>query len=434
MGLGLSSAVAGFGQTAGPAAEPDPDITLRIQEINLELAPRRTVRTVAYNGQVPGPLLRVPEGKPITVEIWNDTRREEMLHWHGLHIPSDVDGSYEEGTPPIPARGHRRYEFTPRPAGTRWYHSNVPSGRNLQTGTYTGQFGLLVVEPPNEPGRYDLEAPILLHEWDPSFAREGPHDIEFKLFSINGHMLGAGEPIRVRPSQRILFRVVNASATLHHRLALAGHSFHVLALDGNPLPRPTIVRVLELGPGERADAIVEMNNPGVWILGELHDGQRNGGMGVVIEYRDMPGPPRWLPPAPVAWDYSLFGGRGSAAEPDGRFPLVIRQPESSTRWTINGQSFPDTAPLMVESNRHYRLAFDNQSAEPHPMHLHRHTFEITRFDQKPMAGVFKDVVVVPAWRQVEVDFVADNPGPTLLHCHQQFHMDSGFMVMMEYAS
>jgi FtsP/CotA-like multicopper oxidase with cupredoxin domain len=226
---------------------------------------------------------------------------------------------------------------------------------------------------------------------------------------------------------------LNASATLHHRLALPGHTFNVIALDGNALPDGRTVPVLDLSPGERVDAIVEMNQPGVWILGEMRDRQRDAGMGIVVEYAGEPGPPRWVAPAPFEWDYSIFGGRATAPEPDGRIALVIRQPAGSHRWTINGKSFPNTAPLMVSAGRRYRLVFDNQSAEAHPVHLHRHTFEITRFVQKPTSGVFKDVVVVPAWRKVEVDVLAANPGPTLFHCHQQFHMDSGFMAMMQYA-
>jgi FtsP/CotA-like multicopper oxidase with cupredoxin domain len=289
---------------------------------------------------------------------------------------------------------------------------------------------MFVVEPRNDPGRYDLEVPILLHEWDGYFAEQG--DVDFRLLSVNGKMLGAGEPVRVRRSQRVLFRILNASATLHHRLALPGHTFNVIALDGNALPEGRTVPVVDLDPGERVDAIVEMNQPGVWILGEARDRQRDAGMGIVVEYAGEPGPPRWLAPAPFEWDYSIFGGRATAPEPDGRIPLVIRQPPGSHRWTINGKSFPNTAPMMVSAGRRYRLVFDNQSAEAHPVHLHRHTFEITRFVQKPTSGVFKDVVVVPAWKQVEVDVVAANPGPTLFHCHQQFHMDSGFMAMMQY--
>jgi FtsP/CotA-like multicopper oxidase with cupredoxin domain len=246
-------------------------------------------------------------------------------------------------------------------------------------------------------------------------------------------MLGANEPIRVQNSQRVLFRIVNASATLPHRLALPGHQFQVRALDGNAVSRPQTVPVIDIAPGERVDAIVEMNSPGVWILGETRDNQRNGGMGIVVEYRNAEGPGRWLLPPPFQWDYTAFGGSATALEPDGRIPLVFQQRRGSHDYTINGKSFPHTVPLMVEANRRVRMLFDNQSAEAHPVHLHRHTFEITRFDQTPTSGVLKDVVMVPAWREVEVDLVADQPGPSLLHCHQQFHMDSGFKVLMHYS-
>jgi FtsP/CotA-like multicopper oxidase with cupredoxin domain len=64
------------------------DVTLRIAPYTLELKPGRTVKTIAYNGQVPGPALRVRQGRPITVDIWNDTDEEDIVHWHGLHIPS----------------------------------------------------------------------------------------------------------------------------------------------------------------------------------------------------------------------------------------------------------------------------------------------------------------------------------------------------------
>ena len=199
------------------------DITLRIGELALELKPGRTVKTLAYNGRVPGPLLRARQGRPLTVDIWNDTKDEDIVHWHGFHIPSEVDGAYEEGTPGVPPNGgRRRYSFTPDPAGTRWYHSHNTAGRNLKKSTYTGQFGMFVVETGDDPGSYDLEVPILLHEWDPRFTTQGAMDVTFRYFSINGKMLGGGEPVRVRQHQRVLFRIVNASATLHHKLALPG--------------------------------------------------------------------------------------------------------------------------------------------------------------------------------------------------------------------
>jgi len=420
------------GPDARQALDGPADVTLRIGEIALDLAPGRSVRTLAYNGIVPGPTIRVKRGRPLTVDVWNDAREADIVHWHGLHIPSEVDGAYEEGTPGVPPRGRRRYVFTPEPAGTRWYHSHEPAGRNLRKGTYSGQFGLFVVEDTNEPGAYDQDVAIVLHEWDPHFTSV-PVDVDFRLFSINGRMLGAGEPIRVRPSERVLFRIVNASATLHHRLALPGHLFRVIALDGNVVPSPRDVPIIDVGPGERVDAIVVMSRPGVWVFGELRQAQRTAGMGIVVEYADRRGAAVWEPPPPFVWDYTAFGNRAPAPEPDGRVPLVFTAVGDGHHWAINGKSFPHTDPIVVRANKRYRWTFDNQSADAHPVHLHRHRFELVRFDAQPTSGVWKDVIVVPAWKQVEVDVPATQPGLTLFHCHQQFHMDMGFMALMKYA-
>jgi FtsP/CotA-like multicopper oxidase with cupredoxin domain len=409
------------------------DISLRISEITLDLGFRRSVRTIAYNGQVPGPALRARVGRPLTVDVWNDTRDEDIVHWHGFHVPPDVDGAYEEGTPGVPPRGGRqRYVFTPQPAGTHWYHSHNAAGRNLKRSTYTGQFGLFVLEDGAESGAYDIEVPLLFHEWEPRLTSRGPVEIEFRYFSINGKMLGAGEPIRVKEGQRVLFRLVNASATLTHRLALPGHRFLVMALDGHPVPNPRSVATVELAPGERIDALVEMTRPGVWICGAVYSAWREAGMGVVVEYAGQPGPPRWEPPSPAAWDYTMFGAATTPPEPSARESLVFRPTRDGHHWTINGKSYPETAPLLVRPGLRHRWILDNQSAEHHPVHLHRHRFEIIRFDGKPTAGVWKDVVVVPAWKQVEIDVLANQPGLALFHCHQQFHMDHGFMAMLQY--
>lgn len=409
------------------------DLTLRIGQLRHEIGPRRVVTTLAYNGQVPGPLVRVPRGRPLTVDVFNDTRVEDIVHWHGLHIPPEVDGVYEQGTPGVPPLGRRRYVFTPGPAGTRWYHSHGAAGRDLTKATYSGQFGVMIVDDGSDAGAYDQDVAIVLHEWEPFLRRRGPLDVEFKAYSINGRMLGAGEPVRVTAGSRVLFRLVNASATLTHRLALPGHAFHVVALDGNPVPRPAPVPVVELAPGERVDALVDMQRPGTWILGAVREADRALGLGIVVEYAGAAGPPRWDAPVLRPWDYTLFGGEVPAAtEPDGRLTLAFRATGDGHHWTINGKSYPKTDDLVVAAGRRYRWTLDNQSADPHPVHLHRHTFELVRFDGRPTSGVRKDVVIVPAWKQVEIDVTADQPGLALFHCHQQFHMDNGFMAMMRY--
>jgi FtsP/CotA-like multicopper oxidase with cupredoxin domain len=414
---------------AGPA-----DITLRISEMTLELGPRRRVKTLAYNGEIPGPLLRVREGRPLSVDVWNDTKDEEFVHWHGLLIPSEVDGAREEGTPPVPPRGGRqRYVFTPNPSGTRWYHSHGMAGRRLDRTTYTGQFGLLVVESGREAGAYDLDVPIVLHEWDARLTQEGVLDVDYRYQSINGRMLGAGEPVRVRRGQRVLFRILNASATLTHQLALPGHLFHVTALDGYPVPNPKSVPIVEVAPGERVDAIVTMDRPGVWIFGDLESAQRAAGMGIVVEYAGESGAPRWLPVPPIRWDYKAFADTHEPHEPDGRLTLVFRAMADGHHWTINGRSHPRTDDIIVDVNRRYRWLLDNQSAHPHPIHLHRHAFDLVQYAGARCSGIRKDVIVVPAWRQVEIDVAATQPGPSLFHCHQQLHMDMGFMTLMRYS-
>ena len=222
----------------------------------MELAPDRILSTTTYNGQFPGPLLRFKEGRQVVVDIHNDTDTPEQLHWHGQIVPVDVDGASEEGTPFVPAHGMRRIAFTPGPAGLRFYHTHLTPGADLSGGQYGGQVGTVYIEPRNEPGRHDREVFLMLKEFQPAFSRGGdmamdflaparrvkaleeagelamraslargvPHGFEvgYSLFSINGRMLGHGDPIRVKAGERVLFHVVNGSATEIRSLALPG--------------------------------------------------------------------------------------------------------------------------------------------------------------------------------------------------------------------
>ena len=431
----------GAAVTRALAQDAKPDFTLRIAPVELEIARGKTIKTIGYNGSSPGPVLRVPERKSVTIEVHNESSNAELVHWHGLMIPSNVDGAMEEGTPMIPAHGSARYTFEAYPAGTRWYHSHAMAGRDLRRGTYSGQFGAMYIEPKHEPGEFDAEIFLTLHGWDPFLSTMGDEDggleVAYQRHSINSHSLGFGEPIRVREGQRVMFRIVNASATLLHRLALPGHKFRVLALDGNRVPTPREVDVLEMGPAERIDAVVEMRQPGVWILGEPDDHIRGTGLGIVVEYANRQGVGQWVKPAAANWDYAIFSGSKDEARASAEaVPLVFKQKFAGSRWvdrwTINGKEYPKTDPIRVSAGKRYRLVFDNQSDEAHPVHLHRHSFEIVKFAGREISGVMKDVVMVPRRKQVEAEFLADNPGPTLFHCHQQMHMDNGFMCMVEY--
>ncbi len=475
-GCFLSPAISGLRTSSSTPPAEAADYTLHIKASPIEIAPKRILSTVTYNGEFPGPLLRFKEGSPTIVDVFNDTDTPEQLHWHGQRVSTDVDGAAEEGTPFIPAHGMRRLSFTPNPSGLRFYHTHNRAGADLAAGQYSGQVGAVYIDPKEEPGRFDQEVFLVLKEFEPTLSRGGdmaqdflfpstrvksleeagessrkaslakdmPHGYEvgYASFTINGRMLGHGEPIRVKQGQRVLFHILNGSATEIRSLALPGHSFQVLALDGNPVPNPVRVPVLWLGTAERISAIVEMNHPGVWILGDLADDDRKHGMGIVVEYSGRTGKPVWVAPPVFKWNYARFAKPAAVpASPDETFEMTFTKDnaaeEGFNRWSINGVAFPMTqqvvpAAFHLKQGKRYRLRMRNASDDIHPIHLHRHSFELTSLAGKPTAGIFKDVVMLGGYQEAEIDFVADNPGLTLFHCHQQLHMDFGFMTLFDY--
>ena len=424
--------------------ESKADYTLRIAASPIEIAHNRIVSGITYNGQFPGPLLRVKEGQQVVVDVFNDTDTPEQLHWHGQFVPTDVDGAAEEGTPYIAAHGMRRIAFTPRPSGFRFCHTHNRAGADLHAGQYSGQVGPVYVDPKRERGHYDKEFFLVLKEFEPSFSQGGdmaqdflapiakvkelekagessmkaslakgmPHGYEvgYRYFTINGRMLGHGEPVRVKEEERVLFHVLNGSATEIRSLALPGHSFKVVALDGNPVPTAAEVPVLWLGTAERISAIVEMNHPGSWIMGDLADDDRGHGMGIVIEYAGYRGKPVWTPPKPFHWNYTRFAKAGASAfTPDETFDMTFAKEnaaeEGFNQWTINGARYPMAQGIVPASfhlklGKRYRLRMHNASDDIHPIHLHRHNFELTKLAGVQTAGVMKDVVMVGRYQEV----------------------------------
>ena len=419
------------------------DHTIRIAPVSYEIAPGKTIKTVGYNGKVPGPLLRMKEGKPVTIDIFNDTDTPELVHWHGMFVSAKADGAEEEGSPFVPPHGHLRVQFTPKPAGTRWYHTHAMAMDDVSKGAYSGQFGFLYVEPKSEPGNYDQEIFLASRHWEPKVIHRGDPNNDWNLdyasATLADRALGAGEPIRVKKGQRVLFRLLNADATRDLNLALPGHKFKVIALDGNPVPNPAEVEVLQLVVAERVDAIVEMNNPGVWILGAPRDPDRMIGMGVVIEYENEKGAPQWKTPPNTPWDYAIFGNPAPAnpAPVEGNFDLTFHMmPDEGkpfNKWMINDKVWPNVDPLMVKAGKRYRLTMHSGHEDSHPLHICIGTSsEIVKVGDKATSGIFKDTVRVQRDNLTVVEFVADNPGPSLLHCHMQQHMDYGFKTIVRY--
>ena len=425
-----------------------PDFTLDIAPYLLEASPKHRFQTIAYNGQIPGPLLRMKQGRKIAIDVHNHSADAEIVHFHGLFLPPEIDGAMEEGTPMIPPGASARITFAPDPAGFRWFHTHTFAGNDLRKGQYGGQHGFLLIEPSqssDDPGAYDREVLLALHDWGGREMSSGDGSAMpvYDVSTINGKMLGFGEPVHVKQGERVMMHVLNSSPTEVHWIALAGHSFQVVALDGNAVPQPRTVEMLRLAPAERVSAVVAMNAPGVWVLGEVRRHVQAAGMGIVFEYANAPGAPRWIQPLDLVWDYGQFAEREQFAAKADAFGGVIDIPltfdskfeghGNEEIWRINGKSYPDTDSPVLQAGKRYRLVMKNLSLDDHPIHLHRHTFEVTRAGGATMRGLMKDVLLIPAQKTSEVDFTANHPGNTLFHCHQQDHMDRGFMMVFRYA-
>jgi FtsP/CotA-like multicopper oxidase with cupredoxin domain len=453
---------------APAASGANADYTLRIAPVTVELDPAHILSTIGYNGTAPGPVLRMREGKSVTVDVINETDTPELVHWHGMLIPPEVDGTEEEGTPYVEPHGRRRFVLTPRPAGSRWYHSHAMAMDDLRKGAYSGQFGFVYVDGANDSGQYDQELFLALRDWEPFFSANMEDDdddthlgpllekpaamntepdgleVSSMTYSINDKALGTGEPIRVRQGQRLLIHFLNASAIENRRIALAGHKMKVIAMDGNAVPAPQLVDSIFLGAGERTDVEVEMKNPGIWILGSTEKPIREAGLGVVVEYAGQHTQPQWVDPPKEPWDYTKFGAAApnspaaqQTAAPQQTIEMIFEKiPGGAGKfnlWLVNGKPYPHDREFVLQQGTRYRLVMRNRTDDAHPMHLHRHLWELKEINGKPTAGIMKDTVVVPYYGRAVVEFTADQPGLALFHCHIQQHMDYGFKALFRYA-
>ncbi len=299
-----------------PSPEPQTrEFVLTASEFNWELMPGTTVRAWGYNGQMPGPELRVREGDFVRVALRNELLVPTTIHWHGVNLPPEMDGPAGLNQAAVDPGAEFIYEFVAKPAGTRWYHSHADPALQVPMGLY----GSLVIEPRVPVRTYDREYTLVLGEWDLELtpdvasgkAERGPRDRTLRggelgsdLFLINGHMHGAVPPIKVAEGERVLLRLVHAGH-LPHPFHIHGHSFKIVATDGNPIPEVaqwTKDTVL-IAPGERYDLELVADNPGVWMVHCHIEHHMANGMMTVIAYDGA------KPTGPAA---DLFTMEGSA--------------------------------------------------------------------------------------------------------------------------
>jgi multicopper oxidase len=493
---GLGATIGGRALFAAPRRVAPPtapgglrEFHLEARELSWELAPGKVVRAMAYNGQIPGPELRVREGDRVRVVLRNALGEPTTIHWHGVDVPNAMDGVPGVTQEPVAPGETFVYEFEARPAGTRWYHTHFDEHEQLDLGLYAP----LIIDPARpEADRVDREYTLLLEDWAtgsgpavPSTAEgvagagggrggmmrgmgggmmggrmgrmmEGMmgrgmggmmggrgHARPYDTMAINGKASPATRPLAVRQGESIRLRLVNASAEHTHVLRLAGHALRVTHTDGNPLAEAVEVDAVPIAPSERYDVLVAADHPGAWLLSCLQPGHAAAGEQVLVVYEGheaaTPVPAEGDVSALRLWRYGLGRGRDVLPPPTGQtrvFELALSGGMmGSDIWTINGRRYPDTDPLRIARGDRVRVAIANRSMEAHPMHLHGQSFKVLAVNGRRLpAPLVKDSVDVDAHMgTVDLEFTAHNPGDWFFHCHKPMHMEGGMIVLARIA-
>jgi FtsP/CotA-like multicopper oxidase with cupredoxin domain len=404
----------------------------------------------SYNGSIPGPVLRVKQATPLRVLLENRLPGvTTTIHWHGIRLPIAMDGVPGISQPPV-ADGERFvYEFTPPDAGTYWYHPHSHSLEQIGRGLS----GVLIVEE-REPVAVDRDLLWVLGDWrlradaqiDGGFGH--PRDAAMagrigNTVTVNGRIPDA-EPVRA--GERVRLRLVNVSLARMMALRFGGHEPVIIAIDGQPCePHGAPDGRVVIGPAMRVDVLLDMHGaPGARYAVTDDFYERRAYRLLDIAYSEAPRLRERMPPA-------IELPANPHAQPDlaSAERIVVRlqggmhgsmRMGGATMWAINdhamhGDGHAGMVPMRtLRLGRSYRLVFINETAFPHPMHLHGHSVLLVARDGAPVPHrQWADTVMVGRRETVEVAFVADNPGDWMLHCHVTDHQVTGLMTVLRVA-
>jgi FtsP/CotA-like multicopper oxidase with cupredoxin domain len=347
----------------------------------------KAVLVAAYDGAVPGPLLRVRRGEEVKVRLVNELAESTAIHWHGLRIKNAMDGAPPLTQAAIGAGQSFDYRFAPPDAGTFWYHPPEQAGRGL--------YGMLIVEEP-EPVAVDREVAIILD------AGGGSGELV-----VNG---GQAFQIPVKVNDRVRLRLLNASSASLFAIRVDRHRAVVMAIDGQPAQvfEARGARVA-LGPGNRVDLFVDCALPPVATAPIVVETATEPVPIAHLVYgtdatRPSPLPdPKSLPANPLPARIELRG----AARPD--FSIAGGAPTAVAAKPL----------FTVKRGRTVVLNIANRTAVPQVTHVHGHAFRVLDRLDDGWKPYWLDTLAVEPQANEHVAFIADNPGKWLIRAHAQ---------------
>ena len=420
--------------------------TLVADEGTVDLGPGYTNEPARlYNNVLPGNVVRATEGDTLRVRLVNNLDENTILHVHGQPMRLGMDGTQRISRPETPPGQEFTYEFDDLAVGTYWYHPHSDNHHQLDGGMY----GVFIVDPANpaDDPVYDLEAVVALDEWNPMVTGGS-----FFGHVLNGKTSDGQVPITVSNGDKLRLRFVNVSARTNYVIALDGHQMTVTHKDGNRM-QPVATDAIPIGVGERYDVIVDCTNPGVWSLAVSQLQNRNATVvrGVVrYQGETGPDPASTLVPTNLSsgqlMSYAQLASYWPSAHPittspDRTYPvaLAVQPGPGGGTWTINNEAWPNVTPTDVSYGDIVQFDLTTSTPSPnhvHPMHMHGHFVQLMGTaggtTHPPMMDT---ILIMPAGTPGDTwscQWIADNPGTWLYHCHDMHHMMRGMMTVVSY--
>jgi FtsP/CotA-like multicopper oxidase with cupredoxin domain len=423
-GSSLDAGAVSVTELRGPkAGTPDRAFTLTAQETQVRLSSGATVNALTYNGQAPGPELRVKKGDLVEVKLVNKLPSAPVtIHWHGVDVPNGEDGVAGVTQDAVKPGQSYTYRFKVDESGTRWYHSHQDG--NEQVGR--GLFGPMVIE--DGKSTVDQDLSLVLHNWETdqgTMAAIGTAD------TLQHKQIAAGQKVRLR--------LVNSGNTAK-TITLTGVPYRVTALDGTAVNAPGELRdnQLVLGGSGRYDLEFTMPTTPVRLVdaeapdaGMLFSNDGKGDLAPVLNGPEFD-PTTYGQPARTPFTADSHYDRSFELKLDQQFGFY--NGEFTARMTVNGKVFPDAPMQMVREGDLVRMKLINRGDEDHPIHLHGHHFLVLSKNGNRTTGspMWLDTVNVRPGEIWEIGFRADNPGVWMDHCHNFRHAQLGMVFHLAY--
>lgn len=424
-----------FNQAFPRDAQPNGEVVdypITAEPSNIELPSGTITNAWTYNGNTPGSEIHLTLGDTLRIPFTNNLPDETTIHFHGIRVPHAMDGVPGVTQDPVQPGESFVYEFTPKDAGTFWFHPHVRGSEQLERGLY----GTIIVE--NEYTQsLDQDRVIVLDDWRLSSANiinesfNHPHDVShdgrWGDITVNNKIT---ETVKAQAGERVRLRLVNAANGRVFQPVFS-QKVELVAVDGMSLEKPTPYEVMEIAPGNRID--VEFIAANDFTVIDTFLGKRNPLLDLevsgdkvtppVIDYPNNIHIPSWDSPEIIS------------AEPDIEYVLDAdgggTMGMMAFNWSINGDLYGTDTPLNLTHEKVSKVRFRNDSLRIHPMHLHGQFFKVIARDGELVDEPYwRDTVLVNGTEIIDVMLMPRDKGEWAMHCHIQEHAEAGMMTTL----